>query len=175
MNEPTTNATSQATSRPAPSTEDPAPGTAAPQIPGTRQLDHNDECLGCGAHRSEACTFDCFFESGVLDAAVVLRTAAHRLAEHPDGGIDINAAITAAVADLTGDPAQDRPVSAAHTVLANYLEEHAASTDAKLTRRALVWQLGRRGNRNQVAVTLYAAAARYDGCEFDPDTFGDFA
>jgi hypothetical protein len=173
VNEPTTNPTSQATSRPTPSTEDPAPGSATPRVTATRQLDHNHECLGCGAHFSEPCTFDCFFERGELDAAMVLRTAAHRLVEHPDGGVDIHAAITAAVADLTGTPAQDGPVRAAHTVLGDYLEHDGAGTEDAGS--ALVVRLGRDGNRHQVAVTLYAAAASHNGYEFDPDTFGDFA
>jgi hypothetical protein len=174
MSEPTTNPTRQTTSGAEPTTQSPAPGSAAPRVTGTRQLDHNDECVGCGAHFSKACTFDCFFETGILDAAVVLRTAAHRLVAHPDGGIDIRAAITAAVADLTTDPAQDQPVRAAHTVLGDYLEENATGTDATFSVRALVVALGRLCNRNQVAVTLYAAAARHDGIEFDPDAFGDF-
>lgn len=174
MNEPTTNPSSLASSRPAPSTEDPAPGSAAPRVTGTRQLDHNDECVGCGAPQREPCTFDCFFECGILDASVVLRAAAHRLVEHPDGGIDIRAAITAAVADLTGHPAQKPPVRAAHTVLGDYLDDNATSTGTKATRRALVVQLGRVCNRKQVAVTMYAAAAEHDGIDFDPDAFGDF-
>jgi hypothetical protein len=163
MTEPTTNPASQAT-----------PNVAAPPATGARQLDHNDKCVGCGAPRSAPCTFDCFFETGILDAAAVLRAAAHRLVEHPDGGIDIRAAITTAVAELTGEPAQDRPVRAARTALADYLEESAESAGARFTRHALLLRLARRSNRNQVAVTMYAAAAEHDGIEFDPDAFGDF-
>lgn len=51
----------------------------------------------------------------------------------------------------------------------------APRADATCSVRALVAQLGRLCNRNQVAVTLYAAAARHDAIDFDPDAFGDFS
>jgi len=45
------------------------------QILGERQLDHNNKCVGCGAHRADPCYPGCPFETRLFRPAVLLRAA----------------------------------------------------------------------------------------------------
>lgn len=79
MSEPTTNPASPTTPRDAPSTVD---VHTSPRAMQAREVDHNSECVGCGAHVSEPCHPTCLFETGQFGPAVILRAAARRLPQH---------------------------------------------------------------------------------------------
>ena len=173
MSEPTTNPTSQATTGREPSTKEPAPGGTARRITGTRRLDHHHECVGCGAHLSDPCHPTCPFETGAFSPPVLLRAAAGRLREHSAGiGYDISGALFAAALDMVGPAQATGAADEARQVLTGFLVEEWGE-QAEQIRAEVVYRHGLFSDLDNIAVSLYAAAARHDGLDFDPDTFGD--
>jgi len=111
MNEPTTTPASQTT-----------PAGTARQVTGAHQLDHNQECVGCGAHVSNPCHPTCPFETGSFSPPVLLRAAAGRLRDNPAGlGYDIRGALFAAALDLVGRDAAGSAADEAQEVLTTFL------------------------------------------------------
>jgi hypothetical protein len=151
-----------------------SPGTASRRINATRQLDHNHECVGCGAHHSEPCHPACPFETGVYAPAVLLRAAARRLREHRAGvGYDIGGALFAAALDLVGRDEAADATDGAREILTGYLVEQWGA-GAEATRSEVVYRHGLFTHLPDIARSLYAAAARHDGIDVDTDAFGDF-
>jgi len=145
------------------------------RITGDRLFDHNHECVGCGAHLSEPCHPACPFETGMFSLAVLLRAAARRLRENPAGvGYDISAAVFAAGLDLVGEHAAAAVADEAREVLTGYLIDTWGS-GAEAIRTGVVYRHGLFTDLPEIALSLYAAAARHDGIDFDPDSFGDFS
>ena len=174
MSEPMTNPTSQATSGPGPSTEDSALSRAARRITGTRQLDHNHECVGCGAHYADPCHLTCPFETGDFSPPVLLRAAARRLRDSPAGvGYDIGGALFAAAVDLVGRAEVGGATDEAREILTGFLVDEWGE-QAEQIRAEVVYRHSLFTDLDNIALSLYAAAARHDGLDFDPDAFGDF-
>lgn len=73
------------------------------------RLDHNHECVGCGAHFSDPCHPTCPFETGAIGTAVILRATAAVVRDHPAGiGYSIRDALWTTATDFAGaDRAQD--------------------------------------------------------------------
>ena len=139
-----------------------------------RVIDHNNECVGCGAHVCEPCHPSCPFQTGNLGPAVLLRAAARRLREHPAGvGYDIRGALLAAALDLL-HPDQATPAAEeVQEILTSFLVQEWGEW-AEPIRAELVYRHGLFTDLDNIALSLYAAAARHDGLAFDPDAFGDF-
>lgn len=174
MSEPKTNPTSQTASGHEPSFKDVAPGHAARRITSARLLDHNNECVGCGAHSSNPCHPTCPFETGVFSPPVLLRAAAGRLRDNPAGvGYDIGGALFAAALDLVGADEAAGAADEARQILTGFLIDEWGE-QAEQIRFEVVYRHGLFTDLDNIALSLYAAAARHDGLDFDPDAFGDF-
>jgi hypothetical protein len=164
MNEPTTNPANQTT-----------PAGTARRVTGARQIDHNNECVGCGAHASDPCHPTCPFETGSFSPSVLLRAAAGRLRDNPAGvGYDIRGALFAAALDLVGADGAAGAADEGQEVLTGFLVEEWGE-QAEQIRAQVVYRHGLFTDLDNIALSLYAAAARHDGLDFDPDAFGDFA
>jgi hypothetical protein len=163
MNEPTTNPDSQNTS-----------AVTARRVTGIRQLDHNCECIGCAAQFADPCHPSCPFETGSLRPPVLLRAAAGRLREHPAGvGYNVGGALFAAALDLVGGDEAQSAADDVHEVLTGFLIAEWGE-QAEQIRAEVVYRHGLFTDLDDIARSLYAAAARHDGLDFDPDAFGDF-
>lgn len=138
-------------------------------------LDHNDTCIGCGAHVADAHNVGgCPIETGVITAPVVLRYACKLLMQHPMGiGYDIREATFTAAQALTDE---DRPYplneAAIGAVTAFLSRKHGP--DCGLSGSQLLYRMGLFVQVEVIAMTLYAVAAELEGTEFDPEDFGDF-
>ena len=140
----------------------------------SRQFDHNNECIGCAAHLSDPCEPTCAFESGVFSPAVLLRAAAGRLREHPAGvGYDIGAAVFDAALELVGEREAATASEQAKQVLTAFLVDQWGPS-AEAIRAEVVYRHGLFSDLPEIARSAYAAAARYDGIDFDPEAFGQF-
>jgi hypothetical protein len=139
----------------------------------SRQFDHNNECVGCGAHISEPHHPTCPFETGMYGPAVLLRAAAIRLREHPAGvGYNISEALFSAALELVG---KDQAASAADRgkqVLSDFLVDQWGPS-AQEIRSQVVYRHGLFTDLPDIARSMYAAAARHDGIDFDAE-FGEF-
>jgi len=139
-----------------------------------RVIDHNNECVGCGMHLSEPCNSFCEFETGEFGPAVLLRAAAGRLRQHPAGfGYNVSAALFAVALDLVGSSAAVQTTEEAKAALADYLLEQWGA-NVKLVRGQPTHRHGPLVPLPEIARSLYAAAARHSGIDFDPDAFGEF-
>jgi hypothetical protein len=106
---------------------------------------------------------------------VLLRAAAGRLRDNPAGiGYDIPGALFAAALDLVGRDDADGAADEAREVLTGFLVEEWGE-QAEQIRAEVVYRHGLFTDLDNIALSLYAAAARHDGLDFDPDDFGDFA
>ncbi|MEU7935275.1 hypothetical protein [Micromonospora echinofusca] len=137
-----------------------------------REIDHNDQCVGCGANAygvsaGDPCHPLCPFETGTFSPAVILRAANLRVRNHPAGvGYDIAGAIFAAAVDLAGnDPAQAL-ADEARQALADYLVGQWPPK-AEAIRNQVVYRHGLFAQLTEIAVSLYGAADQHDGN--DPD------
>jgi len=161
MNEPTTNPNSQ-----------PPPAGTARRVTGARQIDHNNECVGCGTHSSNPCHPTCPFETSSFSPSVLLRAAAGRLRDNPAGvGYDIRGALFAAAMDLVGPDEAAAAADEGQEVLTGFLVEEWGE-QAEQIRAQVVYRHGLFTDLDNIAPSLYAAA-RHDGLDFDPDAFGD--
>lgn len=148
-----------------------------------REYDHNDQCLGCGAHCADSCGPDCAFETGAMTPAVVLRAAARRLREfRVFRGADIAAAIKHAAVSLSCTPGRDGGRSSCDAVEDLITDARAAlgayfdlltGLDSALPNVAMIDPYGVLVPRSQIAATLYTAAALHEGYEFEPQD-GEF-
>ena len=87
-----------------------------------RVIDHNNECVGCGAHFSEPCHPSCPFETGHFGPAVLLRAAAGQLTQHPAGvGYNISATLFATAVELVRGSAAGAASDEATAALADFL------------------------------------------------------
>ena len=140
------------------------------------RLDHNDECVGCGAHLADPCGADCPIETGQITAPVVLRYACKLLMRHPMGiGYDTREAIFTAAHTLTGEtrPYPLRLHEAAVDAVTGFLAcQHGPGSG--LTGAEHMFRMSLFAQVEGIAMTLYATAAELEGSEFDPDEFGDF-
>jgi hypothetical protein len=170
MNEPTTNPASQTTPGDTPSTAD---TDTSPRAVPAREIDHNNECVGCGAHISEPCHPNCPFETGQFGPAVILRAAARRLRDHRAGvGYDIGGALWAAAVDLVGREDAVRLADQARAVLTEYLIWDWGAK-AEPIRAQVVYRHGLFSDLDDISRSQYAAAAHHDGIDVDPDAFGE--
>ena len=166
MSEPTTNPTSQTTHT--------APADAARRVTGPRQTDHNHECVGCGAHFANPCHPACPFETGTFSPTVLLRAATGRLRDNPAGvGYDIGGALFAAAVDLVGRDEAAGATDEAREVLTGFLVDEWGE-QAEAIHSQVVYRHGLFADLADIGRSLYAAAARHDGLDFDPDAFGEF-
>lgn len=140
-------------------------------------LDHNDECIGCGAHVADPHQGgNCPIETGEVTAPVILRYACKLLMQHPMGiGYDIREAVFTAAQALTHE---DRPYplhEAAVGAVTSYLTSKHGP-DCGLTGNELLYRTALFLQVEVIAMTLYAAAAELAGTEFDfdPEKFSDF-
>jgi len=159
-----------------PTGEAAAPTLARPsrRVTGARQVDHNNECVGCGAHFSEPCGPACPFETGTYRPAVLLPAAARRLREHPAGvGYDIGGALFAAALDLVGADEAAGAADEARQILTGSLVDQWGPR-AEEIRAEVVYRHGLFSDLADLARSLYTAAARHDGIDFDPEAFGEF-
>lgn len=138
------------------------------------EFDHNNECIGCGtAGPGDPCHPTCPFTTGTFGPAVTLRAAARRLTQHPAGiGYHIPDAIFAAAQHLTGSPRPYDLVEVTTKILGEHLHEQAGPA-CELTATELIRRHGLFAPTDVITMTLYATAARHDGCDFDPDDFGN--
>jgi len=105
---------------------------------------------------------------------VLLRAAARRLREHPAGvGYDIGGALFTAALDLVARDEAADAADEAREILTGYLVEQWGA-GAEAIRAEVVYRHGLFTHLPEIARSLYAAAARHDGLDFDPDAFGDF-
>ncbi len=140
-----------------------------------RETDHNGKCIGCGVHGSERCYSFCPFETGLIGVATVLRAALRRQAQHPAGvGYSIRGAIFAAAVDLAGYARAQELTDRALVVLTGVLVDQFGPK-AEPIRTQVVYRHGLFASREEIGRSLYAAAARHDGIEFNPDEFGELA
>lgn len=138
----------------------------------SRKFDHNNECVGCGAHLSEPCDPTCPLETGAFGPAVLLRAAAGRLREHPAGvGYDISAALFDAALELVGGQVAAGAAEQAKQVLTSFLVDQWGP-NVEVIR--LVYRHGLFSDLSEIARSMYAAAASHDGVEFDTEAFGEF-
>lgn len=135
-------------------------------------LDHEGNCVGC--QLGGPCPTNCPIRSGEITAPVIIRFAALLLAQHPmGGGYDINAAVFAA-AQILADERRPYPLNeSAIRALTDYLtRQHGL--DCSLTGTQLLSRAGLLMPLEEIALTLYAAAADPAGTNFNPEAFGDF-
>ncbi|RAO26136.1 hypothetical protein ONO23_05539 [Micromonospora noduli] len=139
------------------------------------EFDHNNECVGCGtAGHDEPCDPTCPFITGTFGPAVTLRAAAGRLTQHPGKiGYLVRSAIRAAARHLTGSPRCYDLAEATISALGDHLTEQADPAFKQMTGGELITWYGQCAPLRTITVALYAAAARYDGSDFDPTE--DFA
>jgi hypothetical protein len=142
------------------------------------RLDHNDECVGCGASPSnfEDCSGDCPIETGEITVPAVLRYACKLLVQHPMGiGYDVRDATLTAAKDLTGE-ARPYPLHEAAIAAVTGFLSRKHGPDCGLSGSQLLYRMGLFVQVEVIAMTLYAAAAELTGTEFDFDLqeFGDF-
>ena len=139
-----------------------------------RVIDHNHECVGCGAHFSEPCHPSCPFETGHFGPAVLLRAAAGQLTQHPAGvGYNISATLFATAVELVGGSAAGAASDEAAVALADFLVAQSGGK-AEAIRDQVVYRHGLFSDLPEIAQSMYAAAARHDGIDFDPADFGEF-
>jgi len=135
--------------------------------------DHNNECVGCGAHLSDPCDPTCPFETGVFGPAVLLRAAAGRLREHPAGvGYDISAALFDAAMELVSRQDAAGATEQAKQVLTGFLVDQWGPS-AEAIRGQVVYRHGLFSDLPEIARSLYAAAS-HDGIDFDAEAFGEY-
>lgn len=148
-----------------------------------REYDHNDECVGCGAHLSNPCDPDCAFETGDIRASVVLRTAARRLSLFSlHRGADVDAAILFAAGLLTPDHWMgnaDEPDELAHearVALVAYFNHVLAADNCGEVDETMIHGFGRLAPRSIIAAQLYRASAHADGLHllFTDDEFASY-
>lgn len=139
-----------------------------------REIDHNDQCVGCGADAygisaGDPCHPLCPFETGEFGPAVILRAANRRVRNHPAGvGYDIAGAIFAAALDLVGRDQAQALAGEARTVLADHLVGRWGP-QAKEIHTQVVYRHGLFAQLDDITVSLYGAADQHDGNDVDPD------
>ncbi|SCL43828.1 hypothetical protein GA0070606_0018 [Micromonospora citrea] len=133
-----------------------------------REINHQDECVGCSAHLSDPCHPLCPFETGEFGPAVILRAANHRVRNHPAGvGYDIAGAIFAAAIDLVGNDQAQALADESRQALADYLVGQWGP-QAEAIHNQVVYRHGLFAQLAEIAVSLYGAADQYDGNDPDP-------
>ncbi|GAB3866424.1 hypothetical protein GCM10029963_79710 [Micromonospora andamanensis] len=139
-----------------------------------REIDHNDQCVGCGAaaygvSAGDPCEPLCPFETGDFGPAVVLRAANRRVLDHPAGvGYDIAGAIFAAAVDLVGRDQAQALADESRQALADYLVGQWGPK-AQAIHNQVVYRHGLFAHPYEIATSLYGAADQYDGNAPDPD------
>jgi len=137
----------------------PRTATAGP----AREIDHNNECIGCGAHLANPCHPRCGFETGQFGAAVLLRGAVARLEHHLAGiGYDVAGAVFAAALALVGRERAQREHDLALEVLGRFLIRRGGAQGLP-SRAEAVYRFGLFAPRFDIAAALYAAVAGHDG------------
>ncbi|WP_047891161.1 hypothetical protein [Micromonospora sp. RV43] len=135
----------------------------------TREIDHQDECIGCGAHLANPCGPLCPFETGEFGPAVILRAANRRVLAHPAGvGYDLAAAIFDAAVDLAGRDQAQALADQARAALSDYLVDQWGP-QAQAIHSQVVYRHGLFAHLDEIAVSLYGAADQHDGNDPDPD------
>ena len=146
----------------------------------TPAYDHNDQCVGCGAHRADPCDLDCAFETGEIRPSVLLRTAAqqlHLFSLHR--GADVEGAIAFAAAILTPDHWMgnaDEPYELAHEgrlALVAYFNHLLVGADCGVVDEDMIHAFGRLAPRSIIAAQLYRASAHADGIDLEVED-GEF-
>ncbi|MFF3857128.1 hypothetical protein [Micromonospora sp. NPDC002575] len=134
-----------------------------------REIDHDKECVGCGAHFANPCHPLCPFETGEFGPAVILRAANRRVLDHPAGaGYDLAGAIFAAAVDLVGRSQAQALADAARTMLADYLVGQWGP-QAKEIHNQVVYRHGLFAHPAEIAVSLYGAADQDDDHDVAPN------
>jgi len=141
-----------------------------------REIDHNDQCVGCGADAygvsaGDPCHPLCPFETGAFGPAVTLRAANRRVRNHPAGvGYDLAGAIFNAAVDLAGRDQAQALADASRVTLADYLVGQWGP-QAEAIRNQVVYRHGLFAQLDDITVSLYSAAGQHDGNDVDPDDF----
>jgi hypothetical protein len=134
-----------------------------------REINDQDECVGCGAHLSDPCHPLCPFETGEFGPAVILRAANLRVRNHPAGiGYDLAGAIFAAAIDLAGRDQAQPLADASRAVLADYLVGQWGPK-AQAIHSQVVYRHGLFAQLTEIAVSLYGAADQHDSNAPAPD------
>lgn len=135
--------------------------------------DHNDECIGCGAHRFDPeHDSECPVNRGRFTPAVVLRYACKLLTTDAANGCDLRWVIRSAALALTDVQTAEKLHPLALAAVTDYLTQQGETGD--LGAEQLLDRAGRLLPRAEIALTFYAAAAAADDIDFDPEDFGDF-
>jgi hypothetical protein len=135
----------------------------------TREIDHDNECVGCGTHFANPCHPLCPFETGEFGPAVILRAANRRVRNHPAGvGYDLAGAIFGAAVDLAGRDQAQALADASRAALADYLVGQWGP-QAEAIHSQVVYRHGLFAQLAEIAGSLYGAAEQHDGNAPDPD------
>ncbi|MFG3423415.1 hypothetical protein [Micromonospora sp. NPDC048063] len=133
-----------------------------------REIDHDNECVGCGAHFANPCYPLCPFETGKFGPAVILRAANRRVLDHPAGvGYDIAGAIFAAAVDLAGRDQAQALADESREALADHLVGQWGPK-AQAIHSQVVYRHGLFAHPVEIAASLYGAADQVDGNDPDP-------
>jgi hypothetical protein len=178
-------------------THGPEHSNRRPATPGAEH-DHNGNCIGCGTHRNAPCRPACPLQTGVIGESTILRATVRRLAEHrvTDGqarslvlrelgcvdwtvrrdrrrsGYHLRSAMVAAAVDLVGETHAMALVERAREFFTDFLVVEWGAAPQPM--RALVVYLhGMTADLQDIGLSLYAAAARLDGDDFNAEDFGE--
>ena len=162
------------------------------------EYDHNGSCVGCGTHRNAPCRPACPFQTGVFSESTILRATVRRLPDHRvtdgqarahvlrelgcvewtvrrgqrHGGYHLRSAMLAAAVELVGETHATPLAEQAREFLTDFLVVEWGAAPQPM--RALVVYLhGMTTNLQDIGLSLYAAAARLDGDDFDAEDFGE--
>jgi hypothetical protein len=143
-------------------TPDPTRETV-PDAAAAREIDHNNECIGCGVSSADPCQPRCGVATGEFGAAVLLRGAVARL-EHNQAGIgyDVAGAVFATALALLGQEWAQREHALALEILGVFLIRRNGAQGLP-SRAEAVYRFGLFAPRLDIAAVLYAAAAAHDG------------
>lgn len=128
---------------------------------------HQDICVRCGAGPFAPCRPTCAFEVGAVAVADLLRATAYQLPGQMAGnGYHIGSTLQYTGNSIVGDDRSATMWDEAMDAVAAVLP----ADDGK-DRDQLVWWYGLTHSLDDVARTLYAAAAQAEGIPFDAEAF----
>lgn len=162
------------------------------------EYDHNGNCVGCGTHRNAPCRPACPFQTGVFDESTILRATVRRLSDHRvtggqardlvlrelgcvdwtvrrgqrHGGYHLRSAMVATAVELVGETHATSLVERAREFLTDFLVVELGATPQPM-RVLVVYLHGLTADLQDISLSLYAAAARLDGHDFNAEDFGE--
>ncbi|GAA1575726.1 hypothetical protein GCM10009827_116990 [Dactylosporangium maewongense] len=162
------------------------------------EYDHNDNCVGCGTHRNAPCRPACPFGTGVFDESTILRATVRRLSDHRvidgqarafvlrelgcvewtvrrgqrHGGYHLRSAMVATAVELVGETHATSLVERAREFLIDFLVVEWGAAPQPM-RVLVVYLHGMTADLQDIGLSLYAAAARLDGDDFNAEDFGE--